>query len=239
MNPHLPHIALAALLALAAPAAPAQQNSCAVPGVTIDEDEAGDSVDGNDFSDILSFSGAETPEREGRIVFTLKMAGLSQVPPGLRWVARFSLPTPPPNGDEDWFLGMTTEDNPTPRFVYGTTGVKPAGAPAGARLFTVLGDLAEGSGYDADGTITLIVDKAALGNPAPGTVIVPVDEFVRTVVTPQNNGILDEGTGTGFYEVRGTADCTADKSGLSALFAGGLAPGLLLALAGFAALRRR
>jgi len=236
------------LAAFAAPVAAQDEDPCALPGVLVVEDAGNDSgvqpgVGDQDFLDLQTLHMAEPADLPGKLVFTMKMRGLSQTPPGVRWAVQFTGPATPAATDEGWFVMMSTllADDAgnvagAPRFLYGTTGVTSV-AVTGVRTYTVLGELAEGSGFDADGTITLIADKAAMGNPQPGVFLDPVFPVIRTIVTPNGN-TFDQGP-NGFYEVTG-GSCEEEKSVLG-VTVGALPPGLLamFALAALAGLRRR
>lgn len=227
-------------LAFAAPAV-AQESACVVPGILVVEDGANDAVVDQDFFDLQTVHIAEPVDMPGKLVFTMKMRGLSQTPPGVRWAIQFAGPATPGATDEGWFVMMSTllADDPSnaagaPRFLYGTTGITSV-AVTGVRTYTVLGDLAEGSGFAADGTITLIADKAAIGNPHPGDFIDPIFPVIRTVVTP-NGQTFDQGP-NGFYEVTGGV-CDDEEEKLLGVTVGAL-PTFVLALYGLAALVRR
>lgn len=238
--------ALPFVIALAAvtPAA-AQESACTAPGLLVVEDAGNDAVVDQDFFDLQTVHIAEPADMPGRLVFTMKMRGLSQTPPGVRWAIQFTGPATPTAGAEGWFVMMSTllADDPSnvagaPRFLYGTTGVTSV-AVTGVRTYSVLGDLAEGSGFDADGTITLVADKAAIGNPHPGDFIDPIFPVIRTIVTP-NGQTFDEGP-NGFYEVTGGV-CDGDEAKVLGITVGALSSGAglgLLGLAALGALRRR
>lgn len=233
------------VLALALPlgaTAAGDPASCTLPGTLVMEDASDDSgvqpgTGDQDFLDLQSLSIAEPVTLPGKLVFTFKVRGLSQTPPGVRWAVQFGAPTIAA-GSEGWFVMMSTlpADDPSgtgaPQFLYGTTGITSLVA-TGVRTYTVLGPL-EGSGYDADGTITLVLDKTAIGNPQPGEALDPVFPVVRTLVTP--NGISFDESGNGYYEVLDPEIC----AGKSALPQGGALPagGLLLLCVG-AIVRRR
>ncbi|HEX4873229.1 MAG TPA: PKD domain-containing protein [Nevskiaceae bacterium] len=188
------------------------ESACELPGITVARDPQGDSVDGGASSDIEFIAIAE-PALEGlddKIVFTFKVGELPAQPaPGLRWAIRFTAPQAPPAGQDDWFVMMTTE-NGAPEFVYGNTGIAPDPTlPAGARVFTVAGDLDAASGFAPDGTITLVLDRAVIGDPQPGQALVSIIAAVRTPVTPQNNGILDD-TADASYAIAGNQPCAGE-----------------------------
>jgi hypothetical protein len=82
--------------------------------VTVISDPAGDASNGQQFHDITSISMAEPENMTGKLVFTIKVASLSTIPPGWRWAVRFGAPQRPPNAvygeTEDWFVSMVTSD---------------------------------------------------------------------------------------------------------------------------------
>lgn len=232
---------LSATLACTGAIAQDSSAACTLPGELVVEDESNDSgvqpgVGDQAFLDLQTLHMAEPESMPGTLVFTFKVRGLSQLPPGVRWAVQFATPTPPANGGEGWFVMMTTlDDGPQPHFVYGTTGVQPPDAPTGIRLFSVLGDLSSGSGFKADGTITLVLEKAALGELPAGAFIENVFPIVRTLTTPGGNS-FDQAPSNGFYEVIGDEACGESKSGL--LAAGALPLALLLPFALLARVRR-
>jgi hypothetical protein len=138
--------------------------TCELPGVTVISDPVGDASDTLAQHDITSVSMAEPQSLDGKLVFTIKVASLSSIPPGWRWSVRFGVPGygPPPStvlgAQEDWFVSMTSSDGAAPTFTFGTTGVPP-NVPA--RMFTTLGSLDGASNVNADGTITLVLSKEA------------------------------------------------------------------------------
>ncbi len=239
MNRKLSLLALSAALTFSSAFAQ-DNNACALPGELVVEDASNDSgaqpgVGDQDFLDFQTLHIAEPASMPGKQVFTFKVRALPQTPPGLRWAVQFATATPPPDGGEGWFVMMTTEEG-APQFVYGTTGVQPPDAPTGVRLFTVAGDLDDGSGFNADGTITLVLDKSAIDNPPAGSFIENIFPIVRTLTTPNGNS-FDQAPGTGFYELIGNESCASGKAGI--LSAGALPAGALLILAGLMGLRLR
>ena len=193
------------------------QLPCELPGVTVAQDADGDTAaPGLSQGDIQYVALAEPFALTNKLVFTLKVADLSTVPAGLRWAVRFFAPTAPDGGD-DWFVSMSTQDSATPTFKYGYTSVisDPAVGLVGARLFTEVGDLDAASAYGADGTIVLILDKAVIGSPAAGEYLTGIAGSVRTKVTPQNNGIVDDTGGGQFYQLAGNEACDLDNAPLA------------------------
>jgi dockerin type I repeat protein len=74
-----------------------------------------------------------------------------------------------PNPDEQYYVGMTTDQSGTPTFEYGTVAtlsVVVVGVPEEHPLGTP-----DSANFDADGTITIFVDKSKVGNPQPGDLL--------------------------------------------------------------------
>jgi hypothetical protein len=201
---------------------------CVTPGIKLLTDAAGDSAGGAAAVDIRTVHAAEPASLPGKVAFTFKIGDLSVVPPATRWVLRFKTSGALPAGAEDWFVGMTTIAGETsatapqgPRFVYGTTGVltAPVAGAGVARVFTVLGDLAAGSGYAADGTIFLLLDKSLVGATYPGA-IQSITPSVRAQVTP-NNTLIHDDAGSANYTLRAANACDVNQLPVAALAATG------------------
>ena len=148
--------------------------ACAVPGKTLLSVPAGSAsfplpvpIVGPDLppipdplpaQNLLSASVAEPAGMPGKLVFTIQVSSLSSVPPLTRWAVSFTIP-----GDTTpRYVSMST-DSGTPTFFYGERGTV-AGIDISAlgllTLFDDLGPLDSTSNYNADGTITLVLDKS-------------------------------------------------------------------------------
>ena len=201
--------------------------ACGTPGVQVITDPTGDETDTLPQHDITSVSMAEPDSLPGKLVFTLKVAKLDTITPQFRWAVRFSVQgvTPPTDfsggASEDFFVSMVTSDGPTPTFTWGVTSV-PQGA---ARFFTTKGTLDPASNAAADGTITLIIPKATIGNPVPGQSIVGMLGSVR--LSPPNeipgtggtNETIPDSTGGGSYTLRPANLCLPNTAPLAQLAA--------------------
>ncbi len=229
---------------------------CSAPGVLVLEDATGDSgvqpdptvprTGNQPFFDIQTLHMSEPAGMAGKLVFTYKMSSLSTLPPQTAYILRFSSDIAPDNGDDDFFVAMVTDVSGEARFVYGSDGFEfglPAGEP---RQFHITGDLDPASNFNADGTITLVLDKAAVPGITKGAALFNILPTVRLVTPPgdapfftnaDNNTILDEVAESGFYDVAG--DGCAGKSGLERVLAGAWSPFALLMLLVPALLRRR
>jgi PKD repeat protein len=201
--------------------------ACVLPGVQILVDPTGDASDGQAAHDITSVSMSEPQALDGKIVFTIKVSSLALVPTGWRWAVRFGAPQHPPDHpvigpQEDWFVSMVTSDGAAPAFTYGSTGVY----QGASRVFVTLGNLDPASNATADGTITLILPKSAIGNPTPGQAITSIFGSVRATVpsaipgTGGTNETIPDSTGTGSYALRPSNLCLPNTAPLARLTAG-------------------
>ena len=231
-----------------APAIPAGA-SCHVPGVELITDGAGDALPDQGSLDITAIDVAEPADMPGKLVFTMKVADLGTVPPGTRWVIRFLTDTPPANGDDTYFVEMTTaptdfttaQGTATTQFVYGSTGApSAAGQSVPVRLFNVQGDLDPASKMSADGTITLVLDESKIPSLTVGKLVTGIAGTTRAPATPDNQLIYDQ-TGNGVYLLAGTAACSGAKAASShgVVLGGGLGWLTLLPLGIAGVVRRR
>ena len=194
--------------------------ACVLPGAQVVVDPVGDPSDTLPQHDITSVNLSEPQAYAGKIVFTIKVANLTQpVPPNFRYAVRFGAPTPPApdpvlGAQEDYFVSYVSGAE---QFTYGTTGV-PENAPG--RVFTTLGNLDPASNVSPDGTITLVLPKSAIGNPTPGQAITSVFGSVRlNGPTGGTNETIPDSTGTGSYQLRSANLCLPNNPPLAALSA--------------------
>src|SRR5438445_13900711 len=83
---------------------------------------------------------------------------------------------------------MRTDGNGNTTFEYGTIATAVVGLVIGVPTETSIGPL-PGSSFNADGTITLIVPKSAVGSPAPGDLLGAVNGRTFTGDTPQTRNL--------------------------------------------------
>ena len=184
--------------------APAAVNdACTPPGVTILTDASGDASTLQAGHDVLSASVAEpTSIGSGKIMFVLKMAGLSTLPPDTNWPVQFKV------GATDYVARMTTVPpaSPTaPAFQYYT------GVWNSLLLPMQINAADPASNYNADGTIQIVVPRSGIGNPGVGSnltnFLVRISVFIGGgFATPDN--MPDSLTPTGTYTVVGSENCT-------------------------------
>lgn len=192
---------------LAGLAPPSDERSCLLPGLTQVVSPSGTSgnstMTGQD--DLRQVWVSEPSDQPGKIVFTMKVDNLDPQPiPAHRWYVYFSVP-----GDaSEYFVAMDTTGG-TPTFIYGTrSGIDAVAASLG--VFEVLGDLDASSGFESDGTITLVLDKSVLGIET-GMLLGGIAGSVRQTTNPQNGiGLTaDSGGAIGGYLVVGNDRCVS------------------------------
>jgi uncharacterized repeat protein (TIGR01451 family) len=200
---------------------------CTSPGVTVLTDPTGDATDQNPAHDVQSVSVAEPDLGPGvnKLVFTMKMASLSSVPPSTTWPVTFFYGKDAANADQQWFVAMKTDPLGTVTFRYGTG----TGSSSG------LGDLDAGSGFSPDGTITLVLSNSKIapasgGNPAAGQLLkgfltrIRVESQTGSALVPDN--MPNSASPGGDYRLSGNAFCAngAPTAALNASPTSGPAP---------------
>src|SRR5467141_2838543 len=194
------------------------EDPCVVPGVTILTDTVGDATDMQPSHDIVKLSIAEPASLgPGKLMFILKMVSLQNVPPDTTWPIVFHVDTPP----GDFWVRMSDVVTPSNssgavKFAYGTgtsaTALNPTdnpGTPADPA-----------SGFNADGTISIIIPRSAIGNPLPGTTLSHFLVRIRVEAgaasfTPDN--MPDSLTPAGQYKIKGSENCAASCTAPTAI----------------------
>ncbi len=184
------------------------EDPCVVPGVTVLTDTVGDALDMQPGHDIVKLSIAEPASLgPGKLMFNLKMVSLQNVPPDTTWPIVFHAPA------GDFWVRMTDVVHPTInptgaiQFAYGT------GTNAGVFVNNPGTPADPASGFNSDGTISIVIPRSAIGNPAPGTqlnqflVRITVEDGLGGGVTPDNmpDGLARAGT----YTIKGSENCIA------------------------------
>ena len=182
---------------------------CQVPGVQVLSDPTGDGFglgipSAQPPYDIQSVSIAE-PFNVGadKLVFTIKMKDLSVLPPATTWPVQFNAP----NGTT-YVVQMSTTTGGTATqndaiFQFGPDG----GTLSAADPL---------SGFSADGTITIVVPRSGVGNPAIGEKLSAFLMRVEAVaITPDN--CPDSLTPAGSYTIVGNASCQPNNAPLAVL----------------------
>lgn len=215
-----------------AAAAPVQ-SACLLPGITILTDQAGDIITpigqtSNPGWDLRSLSIAEpiafaSPDK---LIFTLKVESFAGgLPPAnTRWPIQFLV-----NGDQTtgYFVDMSTYPTDggspaAPVFKYGT--FSPTGGTSGAygAPNTRVGNADAQSGFNPNGTITIVLSRSKIAPLAVGSTMSGFLVRVRfgsdaAAVTPDN--MPDSLAPSGNYTVKGNLACAANTAPVAALTA--------------------
>ncbi len=167
----------------------------------------------------------EPGDQANKLVFTIKVPSLKTVPPLYRWVTYFNIP----EDTDEHYVAMVSADGAAPAFNYGTHSAIPV---AGLGDFTVTGALDAASAYNADGTITLVLDKSKLGLKT-GDKLSGIATSVRVSVPDDPTGTLPLGEGLTVvsggdpdpYTVVGNDTCAAATGSSSSSSSGGSSSG--------------
>jgi len=185
-------------------------NPCVVPGVTVLTDAPDDALDMQPSHEAVNLSIAQpTSLGPGKIMFILKMVSLQSVPPDTTWPIQFHTPT------GDFWVRMSnvpTTSNPTGaiKFAYGS-GTNYTATVAGMDNRGTPADLA--SGFNADGTITIIIPLSGIGNPTVGQqlnqFLVRISVEVGGVVSATPDNMPDGASAGGSAYTIANCNCNA------------------------------
>jgi hypothetical protein len=109
----------------------------------------------------------------------MKVTNLSTVPPASRWRIGWDSFSSP---GQQYYVGMRSDAAGAVTFDYGTIATAVVGLVVGVPQETRVGPAA--GNFNADGTITLLVPKADVGNPQPGDLLGAVNGRTFTGDTP-------------------------------------------------------
>ena len=153
--------------------------------------------------DVLSLGVGEPafPDGVGRLVFTMKVASLSSLPPDSQWRILWTTPSAP---QEFWYVGMNSDAQGHVTYEYGTYGITSVVA-TGVGMYSTLGPPDFGS-YSADGTITIGIATNLVGDPGAGDLLGAVTGKAYLVTGPASKEPIDVGYG-GTYLVQGAGYC--------------------------------
>ncbi|MFL6568252.1 MAG: dockerin type I repeat-containing protein, partial [Chthoniobacterales bacterium] len=93
-------------------------------------------------------------------------------------------PQPPNDVAQQFYVGMSTDDNAAVKFEWGVVATQVVGLAVGVPTETELGQL-PGSSFSPDGTITLVIPKSLVGNPQAGDLLGAVNGRTFTGDTSQ------------------------------------------------------
>ena len=200
--------------------APPPADPCHTPGVTVVSQAPGSQTGApaNAQLDVTSISIAEPyfPDGSNKLVFTMKVENLS--------------PQPLPN--QSWKVNFKTLDGVS-RFVAMSTGAAGATPPSAAPVTFTYGHTSVGTGgvnmettdgnadaastFNTDGTITIVVANAGIGNPAAGQSLGAISGLTQQLV-----GVLllrIDTTPVGSYTLVGNYYCRPNHPPVAALTA--------------------
>lgn len=116
---------------------------------------------------LIDYISVGEPPATNQFLFTMKVGNLVTLPPNSRWrIVWDSVASP----DEQFYVGMTTDQNSIPSFEYGTIQTASLVVLA-VPTENPLGAADTGSTYNADGTISILIDKSKVGSPHPGDLL--------------------------------------------------------------------
>jgi hypothetical protein len=115
----------------------------------------------------------------GNLQFKMKVTNLSTVPGNSRWRMVWDSFASP---GQQFYVGMRSGVGGAVTFDYGTIATAVVGLVVGVPQETSLGPVA--GNFQADGTITILVPKSAVGNPLPGDLLGAVNGRTFTGDTP-------------------------------------------------------
>jgi hypothetical protein len=192
---------------------------CTPPGITILTDPAGDLITPIGVTtypgyDLRSLSIGEPYTLTDKLVFTVKVESLMTVPPSARWPVQFRLASDPANLGR--WVDMASDATGAVTFNYGTFD-STGGAYAAPN--TTVGQADAESNFNADGTITLVLSRSKIGNPAPGGILQGflIRVRIQNTITPDNmpSGLAPDGV----YVIKGNAFCKPNSAPIAKLVA--------------------
>jgi hypothetical protein len=125
------------------------------------------------------------PPNTSNFMFVMKATSFSGgLPPNSRWRIVWNSYAA---AGQQFYVGMTTDQNSAPSFEYGTIATAVVGLVIGVPTETKIANALIGSNQQPDGTITIFVPKSVFGNPQPGDLLGAVNGRTFTGDTPQTN----------------------------------------------------
>lgn len=138
----------------------------------------------------IDYIAVAEPPGTSDFMFKMKMTNLSTIPPSSRWrIVWDSFASP----GQQYFVGMRSDASSATTFEYGTIETAVVGLVVGIPTETLVGAPDVASNFNADGTITIVVSKSAVGSPQPGDLLGAVNGRTFTGDTP-TTGNLERST---------------------------------------------
>ncbi|MFN2621351.1 MAG: PKD domain-containing protein [Chthoniobacterales bacterium] len=192
---------------------------CTPPGITVLTDPSGDLITPIGVTtypgyDLRSLSIGEPFSLVDKLVFTIKVESLMTVPPDARWPVQFRLASDPANVGR--WVDMASDAAGMVTFNYGTFD-STGGAYGNPN--TTVGQADAESNFNADGTITIVLSRSKIGNPAPGGVMQGflIRVRIQNTITPDNmpSSLAPDGV----YVIKGNAFCKPNGAPIAKLLA--------------------
>ena len=195
-------------------------SSCAANGLRILDDPSGDQIgaplEGDMDIQWVSIGEPFFADGSRKLVFKLKVANLASLTPNRMWRILWSYPdapvSPNPSSTEfvgRYYIGMNTDSDGVASFEYGiaqTLSLVVANASPAERF----GDADPESGFNPDGTITLVISADKVGGPQAGDLIgalVARTYPVAQDVTLRGDSASDVASLGNTYALVGNASC--------------------------------
>ena len=186
-------------------------NPCTLPGVTVVVDPTGDQTGKplNSDLDIQSISIAEPFVGAGvnELVFTMKVADLTTVPPNHQWRIIWTPAVAPSATADRYYVGMTSDGAGAVSYDYGTVtsngNVPVSSGPA------------DSGSYSPDGTIRITLSNSKVGNPQAGATLATLSgrNFAGTGLATLTKTSATDSTADSSYLLVGNASCQSVQLG--------------------------
>lgn len=130
----------------------------------------------------IDYISVAEPSGTSNFIFKMKVTNLSTIPPNSRWRIVWDSYA---SAGQQFYVGMNSDSSSTVSFEYGEIATAVVGLVVGVPTETKKGVPLPASNFNADGTITIVIPKSSVGNPAAGHLLGAVNGRTFTGDTPQ------------------------------------------------------
>jgi hypothetical protein len=130
----------------------------------------------------IDYVSVAEPPGTSNFVFKMKVTNLSTIPPNSRWRVVWDSFA---SAGQQFYVGMNSDSTSTVSFEYGEVATAVVGLVVGLPTETKKGVPLPATNFNADGTITLVLPKSAVGSPLAGDLLGAVNGRTFTGDTPQ------------------------------------------------------
>lgn len=130
----------------------------------------------------IDYVSVAEPPSTSNFVFKMKVTNLSTIPPNSRWRIVWDSYA---SAGQQFYVGMNSDASSTVTFEYGEVATAVVGLVVGVPTETKKGVPLPASSFNVDGTITIVIAKSSVGNPAAGDLLGGVNGRTFTGDTPQ------------------------------------------------------